>query len=281
MPLLAKVLPARPGRRAPAAAPALPRRVQPTRGSLLLEVREVVKRFGGLVAVKQVSLDLRAGEILAVIGPNGAGKSTLFNLLTGIATADAGTIALSGHRIERASSRQIAALGVARTFQHVLLRPTMSVLENVALGAHRRGRRGLLAAILRLDRAEEASLLREAQNQLDRAGIGELAAMPAGTLAADPAVLLLDEPAAGLRYQEKQQLAALLDRLRADGLSILLVEHDMSFVMGLVDRIIVVDFGTRIAEGPPDAIRANPQVQEAYLGGILDMEADEPATVAS
>ncbi len=286
MPLLARFLPARPGRRAPATAPALARRIQPPRGRVLLEVRGVVKRFGGLVAVKEVSLDLKAGEILAVIGPNGAGKSTLFNLLTGIATADAGTIALAGHRIERASSRQIAALGVARTFQHVLLRPTMSVLENVALGAHRRGRRGLLSAILRLDRAEEASLLREAQNQLDRAGIGELAAMQAGALAlgqqrileiaralaADPAVLLLDEPAAGLRCQEKQQLSALLDRLRGEGLSILLVEHDMSFVMGLVDRIVVVDFGTRIAEGPPEAIRDNALVQEAYLGGILDME---------
>ncbi len=282
MPLLSQVLPARPARTAPAQAAALARRVQPARGTVLLQVDGAVKRFGGLVAVNQVSLDLRAGEILAVIGPNGAGKSTLFNLLTGVLRADGGRITLAGQRIERWSSRQVATLGVARTFQHVLLRPAMSVLENAALGAHRRGHRGILAAIARLDRREEASLLREAQIQLDRVGIGHLASHPAASLAlgqqrileiaralaADPALLLLDEPAAGLRHQEKQALSDLLSHLRSQGVTILLVEHDMGFVMNLVDRIVVVDFGTKIAEGPPEAIRRDPVVLEAYLGAV-------------
>ncbi len=282
MPLLSRVLPVRPARTAPAQAAALPRRVQPARGAVLLQVEAAVKRFGGLVAVNQVSLELRAGEILAVIGPNGAGKSTLFNLLTGVLRADGGRITLAGQRIEGWNSRRIAALGVARTFQHVLLRPAMSVLENAALGAHRRGRKGILSAIARLDRHEEASLLREAQSQLDRVGIGHLATLPAASLAlgqqrileiaralaADPALLLLDEPAAGLRHQEKQALSDLLVTLRSQGMTILLVEHDMGFVMNLVDRIVVVDFGTKIAEGPPDTIRRDPVVLEAYLGAV-------------
>jgi branched-chain amino acid transport system permease protein len=180
---------------------------------------------------------------------------------------------------------------MARTFQHVKLRPAMTVLENAALGAHRRGRGGVLAAILRLDRPEEASLLREAQLQLDRVGLGHLAGRAAGSLAlgqqrlleiaralaADPHVLLLDEPAAGLRHQEKQRLADLLATLRQQGLSILLVEHDMNFVMNLADRIVVVDFGTRIAEGEPAAIRCDPRVQEAYLGGNSNHISSETA----
>jgi branched-chain amino acid transport system permease protein len=291
MPGLARLLPARRKRAAPLLAAALAPRAQPAPGELLLRVAEVVKRFGGLVAVNQVSLDLHGGEILALIGPNGAGKSTLFNLLTGVAAADAGRISLAGRPIEHLSSRQISALGMARTFQHVKLRPAMTVLENAALGAHRRGRGGVLAAILRLDRPEEASLLREAQLQLDRVGLGHLAGRAAGSLAlgqqrlleiaralaADPHVLLLDEPAAGLRHQEKQRLADLLATLRQQGLSILLVEHDMNFVMNLADRIVVVDFGTRIAEGEPAAIRCDPRVQEAYLGGNSNHISSETA----
>ena len=265
-----------------AGAEPLPRRGLPAAGTPILAVSGAVKRFGGLVAVDDVSFAIRAGEIVGLIGPNGAGKSTLFNLLTRTLPMSAGRIEFLGHDVSTLSQRRLARLGMARTFQHVKLRPQMSLLDNVALGAHGRTRTGLLAAGFGLDRAEERRILAEAMRQLGRVGLAahahEMAgSLPLGTqrtleiaraLAADPVLLVLDEPAAGLRRQEKRALAELLRMLRAEGVTILVVEHDMDFVMNLVDRLVVMNFGAKLVEGAPAAVRADPRVQSAYLGGV-------------
>jgi branched-chain amino acid transport system permease protein len=258
----------------------LPRATPPARGETVLSVQKVRKQFGGLVAVNDVSFDVRAGEIVGLIGPNGAGKSTLFNLITGVLRLTSGQVDYRGQRVSGSSSRAIARRGVSRTFQHVRMIPDMSVLENVALGAHKRGGAGVLRAMLRLDRRDERRLLAEAWRQLERIGMTSLANEPAGNLAlgqqrlmeiaralcTDPALLLLDEPAAGLRLKEKQALAEVLSQLRGEGMSLLLVEHDMDFVMTLTDRIVVVEFGTKLTEGTPDVVRDDPAVRAAYLG---------------
>ena len=260
----------------------LARRSLPESGSLLLEVKDASKRFGGLVANDRVSFTVRAGEVMALIGPNGAGKSTMFNGISGVDPLSSGAVTFRGKRIESLLARDIARLGMSRTFQHVRLLAGMSVIENVAIGAHLRGRKGFVAAACRADRHEEARLLREAAVQIERCGLAEqmygaTGSLPLGrqrlveiarALAADPCLLLLDEPAAGLRYLEKQALADLLRRLRAEGIGILLVEHDMDFVMGLADRVVVMEFGRKLAVGLPEEIQRNPAVVEAYLGGV-------------
>jgi branched-chain amino acid transport system permease protein len=283
VPALARWLPQRAPRPAPPPdTPSLPRRELPARGTPLLEVKGLQKRFGGLLAVKDMSFEMRAGEILGLIGPNGAGKSTLFNLVSGALPPSAGEVRLLGERTDGHPPRDIARRGLARSFQHVHLVSRMSVLDNVALGAHLRGNKGTGAAMLRRDRDEEARLLAEAARQVERVGLGTSMHEAAGSLplgrqrvveiaralAADPLLLLLDEPAAGLRLAEKQALAQLLRGLRSEGLSILLVEHDMEFVMGLVDRLVVMDFGEQIAQGLPQEIQVHPAVIEAYLGGV-------------
>lgn len=268
----------------------LARRTLPTRGQLVLSVQGAVKRFGGLVAVNDVSFEVGAGEIIGLIGPNGAGKSTMFNLLTGTLAMTAGRVEFLGRNITGLAQQRIARLGVARTFQHVKLRPHMSLLDNVALGAHARAGAGVMAAGLRLDRREEAQILVEARRQLSRIGLAdrvhELAgSLPLGmqrileiarALASDPVLLVLDEPAAGLRRMEKQALGDLLRKLRAEGVTILIVEHDMDFVMKLVDRLVVMNFGSKLVEGAPADVRADERVQAAYLGSV----ADTPSPVA-
>ncbi|MFT3821986.1 MAG: branched-chain amino acid ABC transporter ATP-binding protein/permease [Rubrivivax sp.] len=261
-------------------AAALPARDKPARGELLLDVDAVRKEFGGLVAVNDVGFQIRAGDIVGLIGPNGAGKSTTFNLITGVLALTRGAVRFRGQEVGGLPSREIARRGMSRTFQHVKMIPEMTVLENVALGGYLRSSAGTLKAMLRLDRDEERRLFAEAEAQLRRIGMdgqmhelaGNLALGPqrlmeiARALATDPALLLLDEPAAGLRHKEKQALAAVLRQLKAEGMSILLVEHDMDFVMGLTDRIVVMEFGTKLIEGTPAEVQASPAVRAAYLG---------------
>ena len=261
-------------------APALPARDKPAQGDLVLDVDKIRKQFGGLTAVNDISFQIQAGQIVGLIGPNGAGKSTTFNLVTGVLSLTSGSVKFRGETISGHSSREISRQGMARTFQHVKMIPDMTVLENVALGAHTRGSKGVLSAMLRSNRAEEQRLFKEAQRQLERIGMGDYLHEQAGNLAmgpqrlmeiaralcADPALLLLDEPAAGLRHKEKQGLADVLRQLKSEGMSILLVEHDMDLVMQICDHLVVMEFGTLLTQGTPEHVQQDPLVRAAYLG---------------
>ena len=255
-------------------------RSKPAMGDLVLKVDKIRKQFGGLTAVNDISFDIHAGRIVGLIGPNGAGKSTTFNLITGVLSKTSGKVTYRGHDISALPSREISRQGMARTFQHVKMIPDMTVLENVALGAYTRGESGVISSMLGTNKAEEQRFMKEAQHQLERIGMGNYLHELAGNLAmgpqrlmeiaralcCDPALLLLDEPAAGLRHKEKQDLIKVLRQLQIEGMSILLVEHDMDLVMDVCDHLVVMEFGTLLTQGTPAEIQASPAVRAAYLG---------------
>ena len=258
----------------------LPVRSKPQNGERVLVVDNIRKQFGGLVAVNDISFEITAGQIVGLIGPNGAGKSTTFNLITGGLNKTSGRVTFLGEDVTALPSREISRKGMARTFQHVKLIADMTVLENVAMGAYMRGSSGVVSSMLRANQAEEQRLMKEAQRQLERIGMGDYLHEQVGNLAmgpqrlmeiaralcCDPALLLLDEPAAGLRHMEKQALAAVLRQLQGEGMSILLVEHDMDLVMDVCDQLVVMEFGTLLTRGTPAEVQANPAVRAAYLG---------------